>query len=484
MRQIGTVARATGLMWLSELAGAFDVSRRRVIVSAVTVGAGALALGTTLGITTISSLHGDIPKSVARLMIETATSGSLLSTALVAVILALTCPARSSLDHLLCLLPVTSSARSIGTSIPMTGIAAIGAVALSMPTVLLVFRILTAVESARFLLAFFIAMAVVLALAHSVLHVTARVCRGLLRMPGAVASSVSGAITIGAALATFGPGVISPLSLSGPGQSLTLARLTTDVAVAPESPLTWLSLVAVPAVAVAILWASARLPTVKTSPPGRALFPSNRLVGGASGTMIVHLLITIRAPQSFLAIAGALCLLFSAAWTFPSSLPTELRDSLAAAAPTAGCALILFAPGRVLPLNWLGPPLGRTRGWWVLPTSLAHAGTAAVVFTSLTGLAQALGIVRSEDVVSMAFRGALLFSAAAVAGVLVPWSDAQPLSGSVGLVVTTVITLTASTLILWLSETSEQLARLVSVVLTSLFLASSALTSQRLTRSR
>jgi len=483
VKQIRTVARTTSLIWIAELAGAFDISRRRVLAGAAAIGASALALGTALGLATVSTLTQQVPEGVARLMIETATSGSLLSTALVTVILGLATPARSSFDHLLCSLPVTRSARSIGTATPAAGLAALGSLALSMPAMLLALHILDVAQSSRFLIALFICMSVVVAIAQTILQVVTGVCRRLLRMPGSVASAASGAVAISTALLVFGPGVLAPAS-SGAAAVPTLAGLPADVAVVPGEPLAWVLLGTVAAMTVVIVWAASRLPDVKASPPGRALLPTSRFVGGASGVLAAHLLMLIRAPQTLLTVGGATVFMAAVAWVFPPSLPEFLRSAIAAATPAAGFALVMFAPGRALPTGWIGPPLGKDRRWWVAPAAITHVAAACIVWTVLAGGALWLGLIRVDDLSGMALRGALLFSAAALAGALVPWSDAQPLSGSVALVVTTVLVMASVGLTTHITETSEQLGLFVTAIITSLLIVGALLAVQSLTRSR
>ncbi|MGN7192458.1 hypothetical protein [Curtobacterium sp. MCBA15_004] len=483
MKQIKTVARTTSLIWIAELAGAFDISRRWVLTGVAAICVSAMALGTALGLATVSTLTQQVPDGIARLMVETATSGSLLSTALVTVILGLATPARSSFDHLLCSLPVTRSARSIGTAIPAAGLAAFGSLALSMPAMLLALHILDVAQSARFLIALFVCMSVVVAIAQTTLQVVTGACRRLLRMPGAIASAVSGAVAISAALLIFGPGVLSPAS-TGAAAVPTLAGLTADVAVVPGDPLAWVLLGTAAATAAVVVWAASRLPDVKASPPGRALLPTSRFVGGPFGVLAAHLLMLIRAPQTLLAVGGATCFLAVVAWAFPPALPEYLRSAIAAATPAAGCAIIMFAPGRALPTAWVGPPLGKDRRWWVAPAAITHVAVACVVWTVLSGGALWLGLIQVDDLAGMALRGALLFSAAALAGALVPWSDAQPLSGSVALVVTTVLVMGSVGLTTHISETSEQLGLLVTAFITSLLVVAALLAVQNLTRSR
>ncbi|MCS5514573.1 hypothetical protein NY537_17680 [Curtobacterium flaccumfaciens pv. betae] len=210
MSQTITVARATALVWMSELAGTFNVSRLRVLLCAAFTVAGILALGLALGLTTVSTLSGQVPAPIAAFMVETAASGALLSAALVTVVLALTAPAGSALDHLLCLLPVTNSARAIGRSLPLTVLTTIGSTALCVPAMLVAGRVLDLSEATRYVVALLAGVALVEALAQGLLHAVGSLMQSWLRTPFAVSSTISGAVTIGAALVAFGPGVIGP----------------------------------------------------------------------------------------------------------------------------------------------------------------------------------------------------------------------------------------------------------------------------------
>ncbi|MBT1679808.1 hypothetical protein [Curtobacterium aurantiacum] len=485
MSQTITVARATALVWMSELAGAFNVSRLRVLLCAAFTVAGILALGLALGLTTVSTLSSQVPAPIAAFMVETAASGALLSAALVTVVLALTAPAGSALDHLLCLLPVTNSARAIGRSLPLTVLTTIGSTALCVPAMLVAGRVLDLIEATRYVVALLAGVALVEALAQGLLHAVGSLMQSWLRTPFAVSSTISGAVTIGAALVAFGPGVVVPSGLApDDAPAFSLPRLISDVATSRRPDLAWPVFVSYFVVTIVFVWAVSKISTSKAVPSAFALLPADRILRGPQGPFLSQLLVMIRAPQTSLAIAGAICLLATTAWALPPSVPAEVHDGLAMAVPSAGCALVLFGPGRVLPWAWTGTALGRRRTWWFAPVAVAHVVAAALAWTGLSGAALLLGVVQFDELPGMVFRATLLFLSAALAGALVPWSDTQPMSGSVGLMLTTVLYLGCSSLISYLDQLAGPLKVLGSICCICLLIAGTVTTCIRLTSSR
>lgn len=485
MSQATIVARAAALIWVSELAGALSVSRRRVVVCAMSAGGGMLAFGTALGLTTVSTLSDDVPQPIAALMVETATSGALLNAALVTVVLALTAPARSALDHLLCLLPVTNSARAIGRSIPLTVLTTLGSTALCVPAMLVAGRVLDGGEATRYVCALLAGILLVEALAQTLLHALGSVTRSLLRVPIAVSSTIGGAVSIGAALAAFGPGVIMPSQLgSDDGPAVSIPRLIRNIAINRTPELAWPIFISYFLATIAIVWAASKIPTSKAGPSATTFLPADRILRGRQGPLLSQLLVMIRAPQTWLALAGAICLLAGVTWAIPPAVPAEVRDGLAMGVPSAGCALVLFGPGRILPWAWTGPTLGRRRTWWLTPVAVAHIAVAALSWMGLCSAALALSVVHLDAVPGMAFRASLLLLSAAFAGALVPWSDAQPLSGSVGLLLATGLYVGCSSLVSYLDQLAEPMGLIGRLSCVCLLLAAFIATCNRLASSR
>jgi hypothetical protein len=485
MRLISTVAHATALIWVAELAETFAVSRRRVVMCVLMAVIALFGLSAALGATTVSTLAGRVPRAIGALIIETAASGALLSSALITVVLAMTAPTRSSLDHLLCLLPVTTSARTAGTQLPLATISMIGSFALCIPAMLVAGRVLAPGEALRYGCVLVASSILVQALAQCLLHAVGAVAQSQLRISAAVSSTVSGAATIASALIVFGPGVLSPAGdKTGAGPATTLPGLVSDIAVNRRPELSLPIFVGCLVVTIALVCLMSAIPVRKAVPPGVAFFPSDRILRGVRGTYIAHLLVMVRTPQTPTAVAGADLLLAGVAWALPAAAPTELRDGLAMAAPSAGCALVLFGPGRILPWAWAGSALGHHHTWWLTPVVVTHASFAALVWFGFSGAALSLGVIQPDDLVEMSVRAVVLFGSAWLAGLLIPWSAAQPLSGSIALLLATGLYLGCSMLVMYVSQDGELLGLLVSASLAGLLTVLSSGIGRRLASPR
>lgn len=487
MNQIGRVASIAASVWHSELADTLGISRRRVTVGTTVAAIAILGLGAGLGVATVTSLDSTMPVDVSRMMVQTAASGALLSATLISLIVTLIAPARSSLDNLICMLPVTNSARLIGPAIPTTLVAFTAGIAMSMPAILVAVRVLTSMAAATvFVGILLLGVILVQILLQAILHVLQSVLTSIFRLPSPIAMTFSGTITLALSLAAFGRQLLSLPRLANSGNpSVELPGIISDLAVGRVPLMNSIMFIAWVGGAFLITLLAGRVRNHKRSAPGKVAFPCDALVRGSKGVLVTQVLIIIRAPQTALALMGGLALLAAVASVPAGNLPAELRIGLAASLPSAGCALVLFGPGRILPWTWVGAATKSERSWWVVPLGMAHVSLAVLVWVALTSIELALGVLEAGDTPSMLERSLLLLGAAALAGMLVPWSETQQLSGSVGLVLAMGLYLATSSLSAQIALIStEAVGMTLTLLFAGVLTGFAVLTAHRLTRTR
>lgn len=438
MRPVALVASSVLAVWVSDLARSSGVSRRTIRVTATSGAIGMMFFGVVLAFTTTRAVDGDPGADVTALILRTAASGTLLTSALIALVLTLTAPMSTAIDNVLALVPVSPGAIRLGKLAPLLGASFLAAGALALPTVTLAWKLLPPPSAVLLTITLGIAAGLTQILVQCILQAATSALIACKLNP-LVASTLSGAFVLGAALALHGREVISPRPPVLAAPSLHLEDAVLSISTSP-SPWAWATLTgwAIVVAAVALLVSHLRLaaPASTSLPILRSVFS---LAGRRSGPAVAKALLLLRAPQSFLGLLGMTLAFVAGALVPPTALPAPLGQTLVASAPAAAFTFILFGPGRSLAWSWVGTSATGRSGWWMVPTVTAHFATAVLAATPLLAVALIAGFVAPADLPEFFARASVLFAAALIAGSLIPVSQEQPLSGSIALVLATLV---------------------------------------------
>ncbi|MEA5454631.1 hypothetical protein SPF06_07840 [Sinomonas sp. JGH33] len=205
---LGMVARTAGVLWVRELAGLFRTRSRTIVAAAGGAFAAALALGVVLALAAAQTTAGSIPQELASTMLRTAFSSSAVICTLIVVVLAVSLPARTSLQSLLDLLPVGRTAGQVGQLVPVVAIAATFGLALSATAMVVSQRLLSpgATVLAGVLLVGNVVSLQMIAL--GVFQAFANLLKRYLRLPHQYAVAVGAAVVMAAALLAFSRDVL------------------------------------------------------------------------------------------------------------------------------------------------------------------------------------------------------------------------------------------------------------------------------------
>ncbi|WP_144759705.1 hypothetical protein [Curtobacterium sp. 9128] len=394
--------------------------------------------GVVLGITTTSAVDGDLSTEVTNLILRTAASGTLLTSALIALVLTLTAPMSTAIDNVFALMPISPGAIRLGKLVPLLGASFLAAGSLALPTVLIAWKLLPASSAVVLTIMLGIAAGLTQLLVQCALH-AATSALVVCKLNHLVASTVSGAFVLGAALVLYGRGVISPQPPNLAAPSLYLEDAVLSVSTAP-SPWAWATMTGWMFVAAAVALLMSRLRATTTGGVSIPILRSSfSLAGRHSGPAIGSALLLLRAPQTFLGLLGMTLAFAAGALLPPPILPTPVGQTLVTSAPAAAFTFVLFGPGRSLPWSWMGSSATGRSDWWIVPTVTAHFATSVLAAIPLLSMALIAEFMVPADLPEFFARASVLFAAALIAGSLIPVSQDQPLSGSIALVLATLV---------------------------------------------
>jgi len=432
---VRAVASVTARLWTREIAELFRVSERRVSLMVALGVATAIFFGVVLAIVGSSGLEPAMPVALRSTLVGTSVGGAVMTSGIVATIVSISAPARTALQTLLDLLPVSRTNAQVGQLLPLVGLALVFSVALSAVSFAVGFTIS---PSTVWSVGFTAALLASIVLASIIVFGLFRVIRWCLivgaRLPHQYAVTVAGSMTLTLSVATVAPDIFA-LRIDNNGwepRELLLHRALASASVSNYGFAPW---------GVLLVWLAVGILAVRslgwTATSDHGSGSTRALVGlsvprtRAAAATWVQVLAAVRSPQAIVTVL-VIPALVAGAWLLSERpLLGSVAQVFAAAAPSVPFLLAMFAVGRVLPLRWWGAQLTARPTWWAWPTAVGHLLIGTIVAVPVVVVELALGTLQAADLGAVAARAAFAFAAALVAGALVPYSEEQPLSATI-----------------------------------------------------
>ncbi|MFZ7088963.1 hypothetical protein [Curtobacterium sp. RRHDQ10] len=422
-------------VWFSETAASLNMSRRSVVCATVVLLIATLTGGYGLARVSLTSASGTPPPTdIAELILTTSTSGALLEAVAFSVLLLLVGPRRTSIQAMLELLPVARTSVRIGLNAPLFALAFVAACSFGMSTFVLAWADLDSGDAALLTAALPLALIVVQCLALGTLTLVGSAIRQLVHVPEQLAEAVAAGVIIVASTFLFGSQLVVP-GAGGVSSHLLLSNAVV-IGIVGRDPLALCVAAFWIVVSACVCFAASRY---RGSPRDRGVMllplPRWRTERAAPAIGLTASKTLIRDPRSALAATGGTALLIASGLLLPRVVPEAIAHALAGASLLALTFTVIFVPGRFTRWSWLGTMLTARRDWWVAPSIVAHLTVAVIFGIVLGGIGLAADVLQWSDALPAALKMVTLFSAALIAGSVVPWSDDQATSGAVAAVV-------------------------------------------------
>lgn len=417
-RVLGSIAAVAGRLWVRDTTRSLNVSRATVALFGLTalavLVAGSLVLTTVMPALPTQNLP---PEELAQIR---ALAASLVwtLTSLVAIFFQMLAPRRTSLTNVLGLLPVSPTLTAVATQLPVLGVSLVAVASLAAPTVTML------ADASRGGLAMAIPATLLLVLGQLPLTVllfnlvVPLVQR--LRVPQHHALAAGG--LTGVAIAVAAP----VLELGGNGRAWLPHRLLAAAAhgdaISVGSLLLWCAL----GLTLFVLLVG-RLPADPDPAPSR-LFVGYRVPRGRPMAQVWYELVTLaRAPQ-YLAVVvftGTVFAIALAAWLTTRS---PFLPMLAVPLLLPFFIGAVQSYGHTRATHWLSMHLLARPAAWAWPKATVCLVVAALLALPGAVLAASSQLIGWAEVPLLFVQALPAWSAAMVAGLLIPYSTEQPLS--------------------------------------------------------
>ncbi len=446
----GVIARASWLVWRRHTASTLGTTTRVVGVGLALALVLCAALAVLVSAFIVGALTGGgaLPADADLTVFTRLTAaGALIGGVLPQLLLAATRPRSNALDDLVAVLPVSATARSLGERLPTIALGAGFSIVLSSPLgsflgLLLRDDPLRAACALAAHLGVIVVATLATPAAFEMLYVLA--CR--IRLPHAYATGAAAAVLIAGVAATAGlflvprrfvaegAVVLSPVESTA---RLAAAR-TLDSALVPGAVLLgWATLALVLAVV-----AARHLPRVTAADYTRLWVGwvmrsggHRSGTGGVSAGVAVHALQLVRLPQFLLLGVGPVLLAALLVMPLPSEF-AGVAEPLAGVPLVAPYALAMFGFGLTHSSSWWVRSTGRTHERIAVERLLAGVLVAAPCALSAAALLVGFGTTPIGTAALRLALGLVLCLAAALGGVLAPWSQQSALSTTITCAVT------------------------------------------------
>ncbi len=451
------VARTTASLWLRELSKLFRTSERVVLLAAIGAFVVALAFGSLLALLSSSQLNATVPPELKVLILRTAFGGSIVTTSIIATILCITSPQRTTLQTLLDLLPVSRRGASIGQLLPLIVTGFVFSVTLSGTAV----AVLVKTTTSAFMLVLSIVLlllivAVTLAFSIGTFRLLDSVLRRYVRLPGQYSASISAVCVIGLGVASVASDILAlaPARNSGFTVGDMLPHRAAALVVADSGALVGCVVLALwVVIGVGLVAISGELHRQDLEPRIIRAFRGTRPPAGSFlASLWAEALIAIRAPQTIVTVLALVPAIAVVGWLTTNAVLASAAYSLAAGIPSMPFLLAIYAVGRTADSRWTGKHLTANASWWVFPKLCAYALLAMAIAIPVVLIEMCLSLVGADELVEIGPRALLAFGSAFVGGTLVPYSEEQPLSVTASGFITAILFLGISLGLSWASQ--------------------------------
>lgn len=453
---MGAVARVIVALWVREVARALHATRRQVTAGIVVSTVLTVALGAMLALVAASQVTADIPHELRATILRTSFGGAVLSVGAIAVALSLSAPQRTALQNLLDLLPISRAAARLGQLLPILLVGFVYSVALSSTGIFVLTRAaVTAAEAAAGIATYLMLIAVALVVAVSLFSLL-QSATALLRLPTQYSAAVAGVLTLSTVLSLTIPDIFATLPVD-PAQSSPadlFPHRAFAAAVASPSVLRWALVIAWIVTALAFAWAAAVGYRPEAKPRHYSFLRGTRPFGRTPfwGHVWVETLIAIRNPQ-YVMVVLITPVTITVVWMASLNSSTSIvATSLAGSLTVLPFMLALYAVGRTARFEWIATIATARPRLRIAPKAVAYFAVAIVLAVPAAAACAALGLLPADALGSTVLRWVLATLVALVAGTLVPYSEQQPLSVTVGGFILAVAYLLVSLSIGWLGE--------------------------------
>ncbi|OZB81532.1 MAG: hypothetical protein B7X41_16795, partial [Microbacterium sp. 14-71-5] len=140
LRRVGAVGAASLVLWTREVARLLGTTTRAVRIGASLGGVLAALFGLSLALVAGQQLTAEVPAELRSSLVRTSFAAAALTAGLVAVVLCVSAPARTALQNLLDLLPVSRAEARIGQLVPVLAAGLLYSAALTSTSVVVVVR--------------------------------------------------------------------------------------------------------------------------------------------------------------------------------------------------------------------------------------------------------------------------------------------------------------------------------------------------------
>lgn len=437
LRRIGAVGAASLVLWTREVARLLGTSTRAVRIGVSLGGVVAALFGLALAAVAGQQLTAEVPEELRSSLVRTSFAAAALTTGLVAVVLCVSAPARTALQNLLDLLPISRAEARIGQLVPVLGAGLLYSAALTSTSVVVIVR--TSPDPGGIvlgLLVYALLLVTVILLTVGLFSLLQTAGGVWVRLPAPYASTFAGVLSVAAVLAATAPDILAPPSVVAAGWSpaeLLPSRIFARAAISVEVGAgvgvgIWVPLAAL------VLWVGSRQRSPEGARAGVPVLRGSRPLARNAwcGRLWVELLVAVRNPQ-FLTTALLLPLGVAAVAAL-RQMPAAMLivPALAGALPVLPFVLAVQSVGRTTTVHWV-PTLAAGAGApWRWPKALAAAAAGAGLAVPVLVAVLTIGLIPLTQLPDVLLRCLLGLVTALLCGAVVPYSEDQPLSATLG----------------------------------------------------
>ena len=479
LRRVGAVGAASLVLWTREVARLLGTTTRAVRIGASLGVVVAVLFGLALAVVAGQQLTAEVPAELRSSLVRTSFAAAALTAGLVAVVLCVSAPARTALQNLLDLLPVSRAEARIGQLLPVLATGLLYGAALTSTSVVVIVRTSPGAGAiALGLLAYALLLVAVLLLTVGLFSLLQTAGRAGMRLPAPYASTFAGALSIAGVLAATAPDILALPSAGAPGWSpaeLLPPRIFARAAVSFDAgsaaaAVVWMLLAAL------VLWAGSRQRGPEGTRAGTPLLRGSRPLARSPwfGRLWVELLVAVRNPQ-FL-VTALLLPLGVAGVAALRQVPAAMLivPALAGALPVLPFVLAVQSVGRTMAVHWVPALAAGPRAPWRWPKALAAATAGACLAVPVLIAVLATGLIPAAQLPDVLLRCLLGLVTALLCGAVVPYSEDQPLSATVGGFLLALLYMSSTLAIGWATRnaapgTDRLLILAVAVVFAGLF---------------
>lgn len=479
LRRIGAVGAVSLVLWTREVARILGTTTRAVRIGASLGGVVAALFGLALAVVAGQQLTAEVPAELRSSMLRTSFAAAALTAGLVAVVLCVSAPARTALQNLLDLLPVSRAEARIGQLVPVLAAGLLYSAALTSTSVVVIVRTSPGAGGiALGLVSYVLLLSAVLLLTVGLFALLQTAGRAGVRLPAPYASTFAGALSLAVVLAATVPDILAPPSTVVTGWSpaeLLPARIFAGAAVsfeigAASAVAVWMLLAAL------VLWAGSRQRGPEGARAGTPVLRGSRPLARNAwcGRLWLELLVAVRNPQ-YLTTALLLPLgVVAVAALRQAPAAMLIVPALAGALPVLPFVLAVQAVGRTMAVHWV-PTLAAGAGApWRWPKALAAAAAGASLAVPVLIAVLAIGLIPVSQLPDVLLRCLLGLVAALLCGAVIPYSEEQPLSATVGGFLLALLYMSSTLVIGWATGgaapgTDRLLILAVAIVFAALF---------------